>query len=126
MTNKNRPYHQQYINLFENENVFVFIKMYNKFLHVQLFPCKRQVLSSADNLCKQFGPRSGPTKSASERFDTLIVLQKEFFLKVNFEKKSQQTITQARKIIQHAKRFKTVKSSALFAIKILNTFTIKT
>ena len=26
-------------------------------LALKLFPCKRQLLSSADNLCKQFGPR---------------------------------------------------------------------
>ena len=26
----------------------------------QLFPCKGGLLLSADNLCKQFGPRSGP------------------------------------------------------------------
>ena len=45
-------------------------------------------LSSADNLCKQFGPRSGLT----ELFDSLIVSLKEFFEKVNFEK-SQQTTT---------------------------------
>ena len=41
-------------------------------------------VSSADNLCKQFGPWSGPTKcrawSRSKLFDTLIVLLK-FFLK---------------------------------------------
>ena len=46
---------------------------------------------SANNLCKQFGPRSGPTKcrawSGSNLFDILIVLQKEFFENVNFEKK---------------------------------------
>ena len=35
------------------------------------------LVSSADNLCKQFGPRSG-----SKLFDTLIVFLKEFFLKV--------------------------------------------
>ena len=40
------------------------------------------LLSSTDNLCKQFGPRSGPT----ELFDALIVLLKELFDKVNFEK----------------------------------------
>ena len=33
-------------------------------------------LSSADNLCKQLGTRSGPTE-----FDTLIVFLKYFFLK---------------------------------------------
>ena len=47
---------------------------------------------SADYLYKQFGPRSGPTEcqswSGSKRFDTLIVFLKQFFEKVNFEKKS--------------------------------------
>ena len=49
--------------------------------------------SSADNFCKQFGPRSGPTKcralSGSKLFDTLMVFLKEFFKKVDFEKYQQ-------------------------------------
>ena len=44
--------------------------------------------------CKQFGPRSGPTKcrawSGSKLFDMLTVFLKEFFEKVDF-KKNQQT-----------------------------------
>ena len=60
-------------------------------------------LSSADKLCKQSGPRSGPTEhhvviicvvsnpiadscnklSKSKSFDTMIVFLKEFFEKVN-------------------------------------------
>ena len=47
---------------------------------------------SADNLCKQFGPRSGPTQcqswSGSKPFDTLIVFLKELFENLYFEKKS--------------------------------------
>ena len=43
-----------------------------------------------DNLCKQFGPRLGPTQhqalSGSKLFNTLIVFQEEFFEKVDFEK----------------------------------------
>ena len=58
------------------------------------FPYQRWFLSIADNLCKQFGPRSGPTKcwswSGSNLFDTLIGFPKDFFFKVYFEK-SQQT-----------------------------------
>ena len=50
------------------------------------------LLTSADNLCKQFGPRAGLTKCRSwsgfELFDTMIVLLKEFFEKVHFEKNS--------------------------------------
>ena len=51
--------------------------------------------SSADNFCKQFGPRSGSTKclalSGSKLFDTLVVFLKEFFKKVDFEKYQQTT-----------------------------------
>ena len=47
-------------------------------------------VSSADNLGKQFGPRSGPTnrwaRSGSRLFDILMVFLKDFFQKVNFEK----------------------------------------
>ena len=50
---------------------------------------------SADNLCKQFGPRSGPTKcrawSESKLFDTLMVFLKEFFKIIDFEKNQQTT-----------------------------------
>ena len=49
-------------------------------------------MASADNLCKQFVSRSGLTncraRSGSKQFDTLMVSLKEFFEKVNFEKKS--------------------------------------
>ena len=52
-------------------------------------------MSSACYFCKQFGPRSGPTKrrawSGSKLFDTLIVFLKEFFEIVNFEKNQQTT-----------------------------------
>ena len=51
------------------------------------------LVSSADNFCKQFGPRSGPTKcpawSGSNLFHTQMVVPKEFFEKVDFEKKQQ-------------------------------------
>ena len=50
---------------------------------------------SAHNLCKQTGPRSGPTIyhawSRSNMFDTLIVFLNEFFEKVDFEKNQQMT-----------------------------------
>ena len=56
-------------------------------------PCL--LLSSADNLCKQFGSRSGPTKcwawSGSKLFDTLLIYLKEYFDSFNYEKKNQQT-----------------------------------
>ena len=45
---------------------------------------------SADNLRKQFGPRSDPTKcwarSGSKLFDTLVVFLKEFFERVEIDK----------------------------------------
>ena len=62
---------------------------------IQEAPIQQQLLSSADNLCKQFGPRSGPTlswsSSGSKRFDTLtlIVFQKEFLKKNDFEKSAE-------------------------------------
>ena len=47
-------------------------------------------MSAADNLCKEFGPRSGPTECQSlpesKHSNTVIVFLKEFFEKVNFEK----------------------------------------
>ena len=53
------------------------------------------LVSSADSLCKQFGPRSGPTKcqvrSGSKQFDSLMVFLKEFFQKIDFEKNQQTT-----------------------------------
>ena len=52
-------------------------------------------LSSADNLGKQFGPRSGPTIhracSGSKLFDIPMVFLKEFFPKNHFEKNQQTT-----------------------------------
>ena len=50
-------------------------------------------MSSADNFCKQFGPRSKirPNKMSSligsKLFDTLMVFLEEFFEKADFEKK---------------------------------------
>ena len=53
------------------------------------------LVSCADTLCKQFRPRTGPTKCRawawSKLFDTLMVFLKEFFEKVNFEKNQQTT-----------------------------------
>ena len=46
------------------------------------------IKSSAADLCKQFGPRSGPTRS--KLFDSLIVFLKEL-KKVHFEKSQQMT-----------------------------------
>ena len=59
------------------------------------------LMSSADNFCKQFGPRAGPTKcrswSGSKLFDTLIVFLKDFVKKADSEK-IQQTTTKAWKL----------------------------
>ena len=49
---------------------------------------------SADNLCKQFGPRSGPTNvgpDLDQNYLTLMVFLKYFFDKVDFEKNQQTT-----------------------------------
>ena len=47
------------------------------------------------HICKQIGPRSGPTKrragSGSNMFDTQMVFLKDFFEKVDFEKNQQTT-----------------------------------
>ena len=46
---------------------------------------------SADNLCKQFGPRSGPTKCLDPKHDTLIMFLEDFLKKLIFEKSQQMT-----------------------------------
>ena len=46
---------------------------------------------SADNLCKQFGPRSGPTKCLDPKHDTLIMFLEDFLKKLIFEKSQQTT-----------------------------------
>ena len=55
------------------------------------------LVSSADNLCKQFGPRSGATfLSGSKLFDTLMVFPKDFFKKLILKK-----ITRRQKLMQN-------------------------
>ena len=53
------------------------------------------LVTSANNLCKQFRPRSGQTKrrarSESKLFDTLMIFLKEFFKKLDFEQKKLET-----------------------------------
>ena len=52
-------------------------------------------MSSADNLCKLFGPRSGPIEchacSGSKLFDNLMVFLKDFFEKVDYLENQQTT-----------------------------------
>ena len=71
---------------------------------------------SADNLCKQFGPRSGPTKcrawSGSKLFNNLMVFLKEFFKKVDFEKNLQTTK-------KHPKLPSRQRAKLLFTVNIL-------
>ena len=58
-------------------NKFSLIESFQK---GQLFPNQWCRLSSANNLCKQFRPRSGPTEcSGSKQFDRVVL--KEFFEK---------------------------------------------
>ena len=68
------------------------------------------LVSSADSLCKQFGPRSGPTKcpawSGSKLNGTLMVILKEFFEKVDSEKisrrqKSMQNYPGSKELMQY-------------------------
>ena len=59
-------------------------------LRVNLSSPDNLLVSSVDNLCKQFGPRSGPW-SGSKMFDTHIVFLKEFFEKDDFEKNQHST-----------------------------------
>ena len=80
-------------------SICLFISTYIYGLSTQNFSSIWQVIlemklayfcqSYADNLCKQFGPRSGQTKclawSESKLFDTLMVFLKELFEKVGFE-----------------------------------------
>ena len=72
-----------------------------------LFPRLWRLLSSTDNLCKQFGCRSGPTKrwawSGSKLCDTLMVLLKDFLKKLVYKKKKSIDDKKACKITQHAK-----------------------
>ena len=63
---------------------------------------------SADNFCKQFGPRSGLTghqaSSGSKLFDTQILFMKYFFVKIDFEK-NQQTTKKREKELTRVKTF---------------------
>ena len=53
------------------------------------------LVSSADNIFKQFGTRSVPTKcqawSGYKLFDTMMVFLKDFFQNIDFEKNKQTT-----------------------------------
>ena len=60
------------------------------------------LVTTADNLCKQFWPIPGPTtRYGSNLFDTLKVFPKDVFEKVGFEK-NQQTTKKTCKKSQHA------------------------
>ena len=68
-------------------NNFIYLNL--RISKILLNPCL--LVSSADDLCKQFRPRAGPTEcrawSGSKQFDTLMVILKEFFEKNEFERK---------------------------------------
>ena len=59
------------------------------------------LVSSADNLCKQFRSRSDPTFcrawSGPKLFDTLIIFLEECFEKVDFERKKNHQTTKEKK-----------------------------
>ena len=77
-------------------------------LHCLLVP-------SAHNLCKQVGPRSGPTKcrarSGSNLFDTQMVFLNEFFEKNDFEKFSRRR--KSMKNFPGSKELKLIKNKEL-------------
>ena len=74
------------------------------------FLCSCHFCCLLDNLCKQFGSRSGPTECPSWCGSILWWCSRNiFFEKVNFEK-SQQTTTKAWTIAQHAKHWGSVRS----------------
>ena len=66
------------------------------------------LVSSADNLCKQLGSRSGPTFgrawSGSKLFDILMVFLKEFFETTDYEKYQQTTKSVKSLSMQRIKR----------------------
>ena len=67
--------------------IFVLFKFLNSFL----VSCN---VSSADNLCKQLGPRSGQTErrslAGSKLFDTLMVFLKDFLNRLILKQISRQ------------------------------------
>ena len=69
-----------------------------------------QLLLSTDKLCKQFGPRSGPTKcqslSGSKPFDTLIVFLNFFMKRFFFLKKKSTDDNKSKKKIPSIQRDK--------------------
>ena len=53
----------------------------------KLFSFPTRLVSSADNFCKHFGPRSKMSgRSKSKAFDSMMVFLKDFFECVDFEK----------------------------------------
>ena len=72
------------------------------------------LVSSADNLCKQFGPKSGPTIlrawSGCNLFDIQMVFLKKMFEKVDFEKK----ITRQQESTKNFQGGQTVKLIGIF------------
>ena len=65
----------------------LFLKMSYSTDYVGAMHALAGLVSSADNLCKQFGPRSiRPDISGSKLFHTLMVFMKEFSEKVDNEK----------------------------------------
>ena len=81
---------------------YYLLKFLPRIISINSFPTSGNFffLSSADNLCKQFGPRSGSmfyqAWSGSKLFDTLMVFWK-IFLKLLIKKK----ICRRQKIIQN-------------------------
>ena len=90
----------------------VWIQTVSKLL-VKVLPADNKstsVIRWYDNLCKLYGPRSGPTIclawSGSKLFDTLMVFQKVFLKKSYFEKVQQTTKKHSKTCVKwpHSKR----------------------
>ena len=64
------------------------MSIYDGIISLKLLTFKRHILLSATDLCKQFGPRSGPTKCLDWSGAKTSVPER-IFKTVNFEKKSQ-------------------------------------
>ena len=78
----------------------IVIHLNRELIFCKLIACRA---ASVENLCKQLGPRSGPTKrrawSGFKLFDTLMAFLQEFWEKDDFDKNQQMT-TKAYKSMQ--------------------------
>ena len=81
-------------------------------------------MSPADNLCKQFGPRSGPTKcqawSGSKLFDILRVFLKDVFEKCNWWKNNSEKTN-----MQHFSAGKDLKGCIFISVYLIELYVLQ-